>query len=267
MKLKTLRKGSKGPLVREWQEFLLGMNLYVGEAHGTFDDATEFSTQCYQRSMRLDDDGVVGGLTWGAALSEGFSAEGIVKDLRKDTSGPNWPPPPSFKPLGQAGRVKLFGDIQFKPKPTKGNPEGIVITNSWQSQNLGSVVVPQLKGVKGAPKSGKVFWHKDGIPQLLALFQAWDDAGLRGLVVSWAGSWCPRFVRGSRTYLSNHSWATAFDINVPWNGLRKTPALAGKKGSVRELVPIANELGFFWGGHFSKRPDGMHFELAKIIEV
>ena len=35
------------------------------------------------------------------------------------------------------------------------------------------------------------------------------------------------------------------------------------KGSVRQLVPIANELGFYWGGHFNRR-DGMHFEMARI---
>jgi hypothetical protein len=266
MQLKTIRSGSRGPIVCAWQEFLLGKNFYLGEAHGIFDEATKASTESYQRSKFLDDDGVVGGMTWGAALSEGFSSEGIIEDNRtKD--GPNWPPAPSgLKPLSLKKRSELFGWITFKPKPTKGNPEGIVITNNWQKQHLGKVVVPQLKGVVGAPKSGRVFWHTDGIPQLLALFQAWEDAGLRGLILSWAGSWSPRFVRGSRTYLSNHSWATAFDINVPWNGLRKTPALVGKKGSVRELVPIANELGFFWGGHF-KRKDGMHFEMAKIIKV
>jgi len=43
------------------------------------------------------------------------------------------------------------------------------------------------------------------------------------------------------------------------------PALVGQKGSVRELVPIANENGFFWGGHFNDRLDGMHFEIAKIL--
>jgi len=31
---------------------------------------------------------------------------------------------------------------------------------------------------------------------------------------------------------------------------------------VRELVASANELGFFWGGHFSQPKDGMHFEFA-----
>jgi len=38
----------------------------------------------------------------------------------------------------------------------------------------------------------------------------------------------------------------------------------GARGSVRELVQIANGLGFFWGGHFSGTPDGMHFELAQL---
>jgi hypothetical protein len=38
----------------------------------------------------------------------------------------------------------------------------------------------------------------------------------------------------------------------------------GQKGCVRELVPIANEFGFYWGGHFS-RMDGMHFEIAKLL--
>jgi hypothetical protein len=43
------------------------------------------------------------------------------------------------------------------------------------------------------------------------------------------------------------------------------PALKGELGSVRELVPLANRHGFYWGGHFRGRPDGMHFEAARII--
>jgi hypothetical protein len=38
----------------------------------------------------------------------------------------------------------------------------------------------------------------------------------------------------------------------------------GARGCLRELVEIANGLGFYWGGHFSGRPDGMHFELAEL---
>jgi predicted lactoylglutathione lyase len=42
------------------------------------------------------------------------------------------------------------------------------------------------------------------------------------------------------------------------------PALVGKDGSVRKLVEIAHQNGFFWGGHFT-RLDGMHWEIAKLI--
>ena len=70
-------------------------------------------------------------------------------------------------------------------------------------------------------------------------------------------------MRGSTTTLSNHSFGSAFDINVAWNERGHRPALVGEKGSVRELVPITHQWGFWWGGHFST-PDGMHFEVAVL---
>ena len=42
-----------------------------------------------------------------------------------------------------------------------------------------------------------------------------------------------------------------------------SPALMGERGCVREMVRIAHENGFYWGGHFT-RLDGMHFEVAKL---
>jgi hypothetical protein len=42
------------------------------------------------------------------------------------------------------------------------------------------------------------------------------------------------------------------------------PAPVGHEGSVRELVPIAHRFGFYWGGYFKQRPDGMHFEVAIV---
>ena len=71
-------------------------------------------------------------------------------------------------------------------------------------------------------------------------------------------------IRGSTRTPSNHSFATAFDINAAWNGLGREPAARGEKGSVRELVPIFEKWGFRWGGNFRRR-DGMHFEIARII--
>ncbi len=41
------------------------------------------------------------------------------------------------------------------------------------------------------------------------------------------------------------------------------PARVGEHGCVREMVALAHEHGFYWGGHFA-RLDGMHFEVAVV---
>jgi hypothetical protein len=177
-----------------------------------------------------------------------------------------YPPKPSFPALtSTADRQRIFGKFEYRSQPTKGNPEGILILGDWQAKNIVKVTVPQLRQVAYAPLDGGIYFHRYGVNQLLALFEAWEQAGLMRLVKTWAGSFVPRFIRGSRTVLSNHAFGTAFDINVPWNPLGKRPAPRGAEGSVVELVEIANRFGFYWGGHFGKRPDGMHFELAKLI--
>lgn len=266
--MQTLRNGSRGKDVEKWQNFLRGINLYKNVVDGKFGPATEEATKQFQRKhvvsvtgSKRDVDGVVGNTTYSIAASK-FGFE-LVKSDTDGKHGPNWPPAPDFKSLSRSQKEKLFGRIEYVPAPTKNNPEGIKITNNWQKENLTRVVIPQLKGVKGAPKSGSIFWHKKGVDQIVGLFEAWEAAGLIDRVLTWGGSWVPRFIRGSRTTLSNHCIATAFDINVAWNGLGRQPALVGRKGSVRELVEIANKKYFYWGGHWKNRPDGMHFELGK----
>lgn len=171
--------------------------------------------------------------------------------------------------MNQGTRQRLFGQFQFKAAPSTGDPEAILILGDWTKDNITMVEVPQLRSVKYAPSNQKIAWNTRAVGQLKALFAAWERAGLMHLVLTWGGSWCPRFVRGSKTNLSNHAWATAFDINVPWNGLGVRPALVGRTGSVRELVQLANENGFWWGGHGFGTPgsrlDGMHFEVAKVV--
>jgi len=166
-------------------------------------------------------------------------------------------------PLSFLDREKLFGKFSYVSSPTYANPEAITITSSWTS-NISQVSIPNLRGIAGAPKSSTIQFHSLLIPQITKLFNKWHDEGLTYLILSWGGSWVPRFVRGSRTSLSNHAWGTAFDVNVQWNMLGAQPALRGETGSVRELVEIAYEHGFYWGGWFANRPDGMHFEAYKI---
>jgi len=145
-----------------------------------------------------------------------------------------------------------FGPLEFVPDPQSNNPEAIKITNGWAEANVVSVPIPQL---------GKnVAWHRKCADQLVQLFDAWEQAGLIGQIITWGGSWNPRFVRGSRTSLSNHAFATAFDINAQWNPMGSPAAASGEYGSVQDLALIAKSLGWRWGGDYTGRPDGMHFE-------
>lgn len=260
--MQILRKGSTGPDVEKWQAFLRGLSPNSDVLiTGIFEDTTDKETKTFQKKKNLTPDGVVGPKTLIHALQSGF---GLMEDPMCDINGPNWPPKPAQGPLSIIDREKLFGRFSYVSSPIPGNPEAITITGNWVS-NISQVTIPQLQGIAGAPRSGTVQFHSLLAPQVTKLFKDWDDAGLSYLVVTWGGSWVPRFIRGSRTSLSNHAWGTAFDINVAWNGLGAQPALRGETGSVRELVNIAYENGFYWGGWFPRRPDGMHFEAYKIL--
>ncbi|PSL28265.1 M15 family metallopeptidase [Chitinophaga ginsengisoli] len=258
MELKLIRINSQGPLVTSWQFFLIGQHLYAGVADGIFSRDVLNATIEFQRRNNLQPDGIVGNKTYGVAMQFGF--DGTIDD-RTDKSGADYPKPPSFQPLvSNEERAKVFGKFSYVSQPVAGNPENIRVTDNWVGENIVTATVPQLVNIKG---SDRVQFHKIAASQLVKLWADWEKAGLLPLVLTWGGSYVPRFIRGSRTTLSNHSFGSAFDINVAWNPLGAIPALVGQKGSVRELVQIANLNGFYWGGHFSRK-DGMHFEVAQI---
>jgi len=247
-----IKLGSKGPNVQSWQTFLVGQGQ-LEVINGIFDQTTHDATVAFQIGASLDDDGIVGELTLAAAKDLGYP----------DAITPPRPPVARLKLLTLVEKQDMFGPILFVPDPKPGNPEGIRITNKW-TKNLQEVETPQLAGVSGAPQNNKVLFHAKGAAQFAALWARWETDGLLPLVLSWSGGWAPRFIRGSRSVLSSHAFATAFDINAQWNPLGVTPPASGKTGSVRDLVAAAEEFGFFWGGNFPGRPDGMHFELMEI---
>lgn len=261
--MEVLRRGHKGGQVKLWQLFLIGSGVDSVQVDGDFGPGTESATKIFQLKKGLSADGIVGRATLAAAIADGF---GSVSDDAEGEDSPNWPPKPQFPPLvTTAERERVFGKFGYIPSPQPGNAEAITITDSWARKNIVPVKIPQLTGVVGAPANCVVYFHVLIVPQLTTMWSKWEQAGLLPYVKTWAGSFVPRYVRGSRTHLSNHAFGTAFDINVRWNPLGAEPALADKTGSVRRLVPIANECGFYWGGHFGGRPDGMHFEAAKIL--
>ncbi|HEX7181139.1 MAG TPA: M15 family metallopeptidase [Thermoanaerobaculia bacterium] len=263
--MQALKEGSTGAAVKRWQHFLIGQGFDPGLADGKFGPKTHQATIEFQVKHGLIADGVVGNATMGQAMVLGLPVVQTKDEEEDDKSSPNFPPKPGFKPLtSTTERQALFGKFAFVPAPLPNDKENIRITDNWEAQNIVKVMVPQVVGVQGAPSSGGVRFHKKAAGQLQALWQAWDQAGLRHLILTWGGSFVPRFIRGSNKTLSNHAFGSAFDINMKWNGLGAVPVLVGQTGSVRLLVEIANKNGFYWGGHFT-RLDGMHFEVAKLL--
>lgn len=261
--MRALQVGFKGEDVSAWQLFLRGQSLYLNKIDGDFGPKTDAATQAFQVDNGLVGSGVVDNLTLAAAMLLGFK---VVDDQRAVKVGPNWPAAPvdtSVRPLTQEGREIMFGKFPYVPKPTTGNPEAISVSSAWVRANIVSVKIP-LPDAAGKFAMRPVAFHKLGAEKLRALFEAWKNDGLLSRVLTWDGSYAPRFVRGSRLTLSSHAWGSAFDINARWNALGVVPALLGKHGCVRELVERANKLGFWWGGHFSGRKDGMHFELVRL---
>lgn len=264
MSVEILRKGSEGKHVERWQQFLVGQRFLQGLADGKFGPITEQATKAFQRTHNLSSDGIVGPKAIGKALSLGFDIG--FTDPKLGDSEPLIPTMAGLKAINGATRKKLFGEIEYEA--TSGGK--IKILNGWEEENIKMVTLPQLKGIpvfgpNGRKSGGRLRFHQAAENQLKRLWAAWEEEGLLDRILSYEGSYNPRFIRGSRTILSNHAYGTAFDINGPWNGLGKIPASVGEQGSVRELVALATEHGFFWGGSFKTRPDGMHFEIAKLL--
>ena len=258
--MQALRLHAQGASVRQWQLFLIGQGLLAGIADGKFGPNTEKATIAFQKRHKLKPDGEAGNKTIGAAVLLGFK---VLSDEDDARTGINWPPPPDFAPLvGIVARQQLFGKFRYVSAPVSGNPENIRVLDNWASQHIGIARLPAV----GGPIPAKVEFHKLAIPQLEQLWKDWQAAGLLAHVRTWDGSYVPRFIRGSRTQLSNHAFGTAFDINAGFNRLGTIPARLGQPGSVRDMVELANKNGFYWGGHFGgSRIDGMHFEIAKLL--
>jgi hypothetical protein len=253
----------RGRDVERWQTFLIGFG-YPIQATGIYDDATIAATKKYQRGNALVADGIVGNSTLNAATTAGFALF-VVDDDSTNKQSQFWPPRPMDLAVPtDAQRKKLFGEFKYTAKPTRSNPEAIVIDPQWVRDNIVTVDVSEFFA-GGLPLSS-VRVHKLAADPLIALLTAWQSKGLLSHILSWDGSFVPRFKRGraAQQDLSFHSWGAAFDVNAEENPLGVIPALYGADGCVRELVQSANKIGWYWGGHYSGRQDGMHFELVKV---
>lgn len=170
----------------------------------------------------------------------------------------------NVKPIGDAERKRLFGTFSYR----EGTPRGaVVIDAAWRRANIVSVTIPQLTRIERPLKSGTVACHRLIAAQLQRCWELIEQLGHLPRVLTYDGLFVPRHMGWDpKRPLSNHTWGTAWDINAAWNGYGRTPAKRGSKGSVWELVGIAQACGFAWGGHWTgSYADGMHFEAFRVV--
>jgi hypothetical protein len=256
---------------------LLNDNVDAGlVVDGVYGGGTFGAVKTFQQQHGLGVTGQCAGDTLKKARDLGFDA--VEFDVVAGNSGAAFPrrPNPAVLPQPTAAiTAGLFGTFAFAHAPMPKNPENIRILDDWQARNIVTITVPQLVGVPiqvdqghAILSRGKVNCHKLAKDKILALFAAWADAGLANRILTWDGGFNARLKRGRKVAipanLSNHSFGATFDINASLNPMGNTPVLMGGRGCVRELVGIANDLGFYWGGHFGQPPDGMHFEVSRL---
>lgn len=278
------RGGANVPLeVQRWQYFLLKQNIaQVGHIDGQFGLKSEQATKFFQVQHAIAVTGEFDAATRAVARTLGYK---VVSDNHyDDKKTATFPPRPTdLSSPDNASRNAGLGCFRFKQlqRPDRSDPDEIVILGScdgtiddWRQTNIVSIAVPQLRFAVGF--NGTVTCHKAAAPRLTALFEKWEELDLLHLIRDFEGMFSPRYIRGKSpsaaghgvkqsrnvAQLSNHAFGAAFDINSGDNPFDERPALCPMRGCVRELVAAANEMGFFWGGHFGSPKDGMHFEFA-----
>ena len=300
----TRGDGAKGDWIVAWQAFLAGEGMYEGDYSPNFGPRTAEATKSFQDSLGFVSYEHVTRNELMPALNKGFDPpdswlqaaldagdidvktfhklrDSVVAGRATEKStilatwglgykDPNYPQPSDLDGDGRADlvylkeseRQKLWGPLEWRT--IDGMP---IATNSWYAENIVGVHVPQLVGVDcyGSPSSGRAQFHKKAAPQFMGAMQEIEDAGLLDDITSFGGTYVFRFIRGSTRTLSNHSFGVAIDFNMKENGLGKQPALVGQKGTLRRLVKIFERWGFFWGGWYKGRKDGMHFECVELF--
>lgn len=263
-----------GSDVRRLQEFLNAQMNSGLSPDGHFGTLTRNALINWQRVHGLAQSGKVDEATCDAIAGAGLILLGPLSPSAQP--GPNWPPRPTSPPQPTAAHTAAtFGTFNFRPAPVPGNREAIEILDGWQEANIVTIRIPELDNGLFAADSGyvlkpigRISCHRLAAPKFQQLFSEWRRANLIDRVITCAGAFNARLIRGQTdpipANLSNHSWGTAIDLNDEQNMRGRVPLEINTRGCVRELVEIANSLGFFWGGHFGGTKDGMHFELSVL---
>lgn len=151
-----------------------------------------------------------------------------------------------------------------------GNPSGRngLPSTKWESDNLCFVNIPWKAEAAwdASIKIKKIRVHQKCADSLNRILETiWRDANCsQATIESWGchrigGGYNYRAMRGS-SRLSAHAYGCAIDLDPANNGMNdSTPNFA----RLPQVVRAFEAEGWEWGGYWS-RPDGMHFQAARL---
>ena len=122
---------------------------------------------------------------------------------------------------------------------------------------------PRLAALLSAQKVGpvQVKMLKPAIESLQTVFDNIQKADPELYArINTSGSLCVRFIRGSTTAVSNHSFGTAVDLNI--DGVLDTLGDGRTQLGLTILSDFFNAEGWVWGAAYG-REDSMHFEVSR----
>lgn len=132
----------------------------------------------------------------------------------------------------------------------------------WERDNIRPARVPAPLRFAGRPVQ-TLRVHRLLVDRFESVYNEIHHVGLWSAVESYAGAYAFRLIRGGES-LSMHAYGAAIDHDPLHNQLGAAPEHCsfGNTEAGRAVVRIFEAHGFFWGGKFRGRPDGMHFQFA-----
>jgi hypothetical protein len=182
------------------------------------------------------------------------------------------PPSPALKPpIPQGKRSDKFTELVAAPPKNTINVGLTAVSNDFMSHKLG--LPRETFGADCQPMTNQVLkarlvtdsagpFRVTGLkPVVESLKLVMGDVREKlpelYSVLGTAGMLCCRYVRGSNSAISNHSWGTAVDLTL--SGKLDIRGDGKVQSGLTLLAPIFNARNWYWGAGFPIE-DGMHFE-------
>jgi hypothetical protein len=186
-------------------------------------------------------------------VAAGADPEALGEALAEATGGDVELRRASAEPVPEEHTAAAASSGSIEPFSYTSHTDGsITIHGDWVERNIQRVELP------GMPATS---CHRAMVPQLFAAVDELIELELYDHLdpSQFAGCFVPRHIdRDPSRGLSMHAWGLAIDVNARDNPLGATPVMD------QRVVEVFERWGFDWGGHW-RRPDGMHFELARIV--